>query len=67
MIDICKINQCRYTVYWSGSIIDPIHSVLVGFNNRYIYIINHVSADTQCTGRMIPWGTNSLTAEISTQ
>ena len=63
----------------------PIHSLLVGFNNRYIYnkpcqcrytvywsiidiyIINHASADTPCTGQMIPWGTNSLPAEISTQ
>ena len=33
-----KSCQCRYTVYWSGSIID-------------IYIINHVSADTPCTGQ----------------
>jgi len=30
-----------------------------------IYVINHVSAETLTSGRMIPWGINSPPAEIS--
>ena len=38
----------------------------VNFNNK-IYLINHVSAETLITRRIIPPGTNILPAEVQTQ
>jgi hypothetical protein len=32
-----------------------------------MYLLNHISAEALTTGRMIPSGTNSPPAEVSTQ